>query len=122
MFSTFIQLYNTLSLIGRISDELIDRIGYGKMKAAYKAQIVKDVDTGAVMGYNRALYKMFSDVLERSIKRGEFKSTLSPELLARHFMLAIRGISYAWCIRYPEFDLKTQAIEHFELLINELKG
>ena len=110
-----------LSLIGTISDELIDKIGYEKMKAVYKAQITKDVDTGAVMGYNRALYKMFSDVLERGIRKGEFKSGLSPDLLARHFMLAIRGITYEWCIRHPEFDLKTQATQHFEILINGLK-
>lgn len=92
------------------------------MKAVYKAQIAKDVDTGAVMGYNRALYKMFSDVLERGIRKGEFKPGISPDLLARHFMLAIRGITYEWCIRHPEFDLKTQATEHFEILINGLKG
>lgn len=110
-----------LSLIETISDELIDKIGYGKIKAVYKAQIAKDVNTGAVMGYNRSLYKMFSDVLEMGIQKGELKSELSPNLLARHFMLAIRGITYEWCIRYPEFDLKTQAVEHFKILISGIK-
>ena len=111
-----------ISLIGSISDELIDKIGCGKMKAVYKAQITKDVDTGAVMGYNRALYKMLSEVLDRGMQKGEFKSGLSHDIIARHFMLAIRGLTYEWCIRYPEFDLKTQALEHFEILINGLKG
>lgn len=111
-----------ISLIGSISDELIDKIGCGKMKAVYKAQITKDVDTGAVMGYNRALYKMLSEVLDRGMQKGEFKSGLSHDIIARHFMLAIRGLTYEWCIRYPDFDLKTQALEHFEILINGLKG
>lgn len=110
-----------ISLIEKIADELIDKIGCGKMKAVYKAQIAKDVDTGAVMGYNRALYQMFSDVLEKGICSGEFKAKLSSGILARHLMLAIRGITYEWCIRYPEFDLKMQAVQHFEILIDGLK-
>jgi len=31
--------------------------------------------------------------------------------------MAIRGVSYEWCIRYPNFDLKEQAVAHCLLLI-----
>ena len=110
-----------LSLIGKIADVLIEKIGCNKMKAVYKAQITKDIDTQAVMGYNRKLYKMFSDVLEKGIQRGEFKTKVPLDILTMHFMIAIRGITYEWCIRYPEFDLKARTIQHFEIMLEGIK-
>jgi hypothetical protein len=32
-------------------------------------------------------------------------------------MMAIRGITYEWCIRYPDFDYKEEALRHFEILL-----
>ena len=71
-----------------------------------------------VKGYNRALYDHFSDVITRGLDQGEFRNTHTVETLTRHFVMAIRGLSYEWCIRYPDFDLKTQALEHFQLLLD----
>ena len=51
-----------ISLIGKIADILIHTISCDHMKSIYKAQITKTVDTNSVMGYNRELYKMFSDI------------------------------------------------------------
>jgi len=109
-----------LSLIGKIADVLIE-IGCDKMQFIYKAQITKDLDTGAVTSYNREIYKMFSNVLERGIRRGEFKTDFPLDVLTKHFMMAIRGITYEWCIRYPDFDYKTEALKHFELLLGGCK-
>lgn len=75
------------------------------------------VDTEAVKGYGRELYLLFHGIVEKGIRRGELKSTLSAETLARHFVAALRGISFEWCIRYPDFDLKEQSVEHCRLLI-----
>jgi AcrR family transcriptional regulator len=110
-----------LSLIGKIAD-VLNEIGCYKMQVLYKAQITKDLDTGAVTSYNREIYKMFSNVLERGIKRGEFKTNFPLDVLTKHFMMAIRGITYEWCIRYPEFDYKTESLNHFELLLEGLQN
>ena len=106
-----------LALIGKIADVLIEKIGCDKMKAIYKAQITKDVDAQAVMDYNRALYSMFASVLEKGVQKGEFRTELSIHELTRQFLLAIRGITYEWCIRYPDFDYKEQSLLHIGLLI-----
>ena len=106
-----------LSLIGKIADVLVDHIGIASMQAVYKAQITNDFDTQAVNGYNRHINKMFHDVLERGITRGEFKTNVPLDTLTLHFMMAIRGITYEWCIRYPDFDYKMQALAHFKLLL-----
>lgn len=106
-----------LALIDKITDVLINKIGYGRMKAVYTAQLTKDINTDIVMGYNRQIYQMFSILIDKGMFRGEFKSELSSEILARHLMQAIRGITYEWCIRYPDYDLKSQAVQHFELLL-----
>jgi AcrR family transcriptional regulator len=110
-----------LSFIEEIANIMNDKIGFVKMKAVYKAQITKDIDTDTVMDYNRQIYKMFENILEIGIRRNELKTSIPPDVLARHFMMAFRGITYEWCIRYPEFDLKTQAIQFFKLMISGLK-
>lgn len=110
-----------LSLISKIADVLTNEIGYDNMKTVYRAQISKDIQTNAVMQYGRQAYKLFEHVLETGIRRGELKTELPPDILARHFMMAFRGIAYEWCVRYPDFDLKAQAIEHFRLLISGLR-
>lgn len=109
-----------LSMVDKITDVLME-IGCDKMQILYKAQITKDVDTGEVTSYNREIYKMFSDVLIRGIKRGELKTDISLEILTKHFMMAIRGVTYEWCVRYPEFDYKAEALLHFNLLLKGLR-
>ena len=60
---------------------------------------------------------MFSEVLKRGIERKEFKANIIPDVVARQMMIALRGITYEWCIRYPDFDYKKQAFNQFELLL-----
>lgn len=109
-----------LALTGKICDVLMDTIGCENMKKTYQILLAGTVDTEAVHGYDRELYTLFQDVLERGIQRGELKNVVSANALARHFVTAIRGISYDWCIRYPNFDLKERAVEHIRLLIEGL--
>lgn len=110
-----------LSLIGRIADVITGTIGYDYMSTVYKVQITKTVNTEAVMSYNRELYKMFSDTIGKGILQGEFKSDLSVDTLAKHFIMAIRGLTYEWCIRYPDFYLKEEAQKHFKILLTGIK-
>lgn len=106
-----------LALIEKIADMLINTIGYNNMNAVYKAQLTRTIDTEAIKGYGRELYKMFSDVIGRGIQQGEFKTQLPLETISKHFVMAIRGLTYEWCIRYPDFDLKEEALTHFKILL-----
>lgn len=112
----------TLGLIGKIVDTLTETIGCQSMRTVYKILLTDAMDMNVIKGYDRDLYQIFYDVLECGIKRGEFSSELSLEELTRHFVMAIRGISYEWCIRYPDFDLKAQALTHFQMLLNGIKS
>ena len=106
-----------LALIGRITDVLVDVIGCERMKVVYGAQISKDVGAEVVSDYNREIYDLFGNILGRGVESGEFSSEIPAEVLTRHFMMAIRGITYEWCIRYPDFDYKEEALRHFEILL-----
>ncbi len=111
-----------LALIGKIADVIADIIGYHRMRMVYKVQLTEAINMEAVKGYNRELYKMFADVLDKGMQRGEFKTELPLDIMTRHFVMAIRGLCYEWCIRYPDFDLKEQALAHFKLLLTGIEG
>ncbi len=64
---------------------------------------------------------MFGLILSRGFESGEFNSDVPVDVLTRHFMMAIRGITYEWCIRYPNFDYKEQALRHMKLLIDGIQ-
>jgi len=108
-------------LIGKVADLITGEVGYDKMKTVYKAQLTRDYDTSMVLSYNRGIYAMFSRVLERGIERGEFRADIQPDMIARHMMMALRGITYEWCVRYPDYDYKAQALSHFEILLKGLR-
>ena len=110
-----------LALTKKIADELVDTIGCENMKKIYQMLLTGTVDTEAVKGYGRELYLLFYSILDKGIRRGEITSSLPPEALSRHFVMAIRGVSYEWCIRYPDFDLKTQSRAHFELILKGIQ-
>ncbi len=106
-----------LALIEKIANELTDTIGYENMKKVYQMLLAGAIGTDAVKCYGRELYSLLCRILEKGIQNGEFKCSIPPDILSKHFVTAIRGISYEWCIRYPDFDLKEQAIEHYKLLL-----
>jgi AcrR family transcriptional regulator len=109
-----------ISLIAKIAD-ILNTIGCNHLKSLYKAQITKTVDTNSVLSYTREIYKMFSYILNKGMQQGEFRSELPVDTLTKHCFIAYRGLIYEWCIRYPDFDLKEQALKHFEILLTGLK-
>ncbi|WP_193708201.1 TetR family transcriptional regulator [Alkalibaculum sporogenes] len=110
-------LERMLLLIEKISNVLVDNIGHARMCAVYKIQLTRSVNMENIKDYGRELYKIFAAELNEGIQNGEFKTDLSLEQLTRHLVMAIRGICYEWCIRYPDFDLKGQALTHFSMLL-----
>lgn len=111
-----------LTFVGKIADALVDTIGYDNIAAVYKLQLNRSVKMDAIKGYDRQLYRMFEGILARGMERGEFLASLDLEDLTRHFVMAIRGLTYEWCIRYPELDLKEQAQAHYRLLLSGIKA
>jgi AcrR family transcriptional regulator len=111
-----------LSLIAKISDVLVGEIGCHKMGIVYRVQLTGAYDMDVVKGYNRKLYQIFAAVLGKGLERGEFSTKIPAEILIKHFVMAIRGLTYEWCIRYPDFDLKEEALTHFRILLSGIRN
>ena len=110
-----------LALGEKIADTLSNTLGCENMKKVYQMLLAGTIGTEAVKGYGRELYVLFYSILEKGIRCGELTSSLPLEALSRHFVMALRGVSYEWCVRYPDFDLREQAIEHIRLLIEGIQ-
>lgn len=106
-----------LAFVGEIIDLMLNKVGYDNLRTVYKLQLTNVLDMHTITGYGREIYKLFSDILDRGIQRGEFKASLPLEILTNHFVTAIRGLTYEWCMRYPDFNIKEQVLAHFRLLL-----
>ncbi len=107
-----------LLLVGKIAEVIDNKIGYENMRILYKTHITNTIDVSSSISYKRDIYKMFSSIIEKGSSNGEFKSDLPTDVLSNHFILAMRGITYEWCVRYPEIDLKEQFLIHYKILLN----
>ncbi len=110
-----------LALGEKIADTLLHTLGYENMKKVYQILLTGTMGSESIKGYGRELYALFYSILEKGIRGGELTSSLPLETLSRHFVMAIRGVSYEWCVRYPNFDLKEQIAEHVQLLIDGIR-
>lgn len=106
-----------LSLVGKIADVLTDIIGCENMRILYKIQLGKDNKTNALIDYNRELYKIVYNVIASGINQKMFQPSFSAEEIAKQFVVSYRGLTFEWCIRYPDFNLKEEALRHFEILL-----
>lgn len=110
-----------LSLIGKIADVITDNVGYDLIRLAYRIQIDRNISTNALLSYSREIYGIFSSLIQRGIRRGEFRAELDTERTAEQFVTVLRGFTYEWCIRYPDFSLKEELRRHFNLLLSGVK-
>jgi len=114
-----VSTYDVLILMaGKIAEVLENKIGYENMKVLYKAHLSKATDTTSTTSYERELYNMFEYILNKGVNSKELQLNKPVNTLTHHLVLAMRGITFEWCIRYPDFDLKKQFLEHFEILLN----
>lgn len=107
-----------LALAGKIADILVNKVSHDTMKIVYRLELSTNFDTEAVKGYGRKLYQIIMDVLNRGFQRGEFQTSLTLEELTRQFVMAIRGVSFEWCIRDSDFDLEAQLVTHLKILLH----
>lgn len=115
-------IFETLTLLAeKIAEFTATNVGLENIRVLYRAHLAKTINTTPAMSYNRDLYKLFTEVLERGVQQSEIRQDISVDSLSKHLILAIRGITYDWCIRYPDFNLKEQILEHFNILIYGLR-
>jgi AcrR family transcriptional regulator len=105
----------------KISTTITDAVGYDIIKATYEAQITRKINIDESLKYSRDLYQTFNKIISIGIDEGEFKSTSPVEAITKQCIVAIRGLTYEWCIRYPDFDLKSEVRDHFHLLLEGIK-
>ena len=108
-------------LAEEISDFIENTIGLDNMRALYRAHLSKTIDSTSAMSYNRELYQLFIKVLERGVNQGGIREDIAIDLLAKHLIVAIRGVTFEWCIRYPDLSLKSEILDHFKILLYGLK-
>lgn len=101
--------------------KIADTIGYDLMRCLYEAQITRKVKIDASLSYNRDLYKTLNEIISIGVKRGELESGIPIETIVEQCIISIRGLTYEWCIRYPDFDLKNQVIKHIKILLTGIK-
>ena len=87
----------------------------------YKAHLTNTIDTTSALSYNRKIYELLRRVLEKGVHQGELREDISIDSLTKHLIMSIRGIVFEWCVRYPNFNLKEQVLDHFEILLYGLK-
>jgi AcrR family transcriptional regulator len=107
-----------IKLVDKIATYLSEDIGVESMSMLYEILITKKEDTQAVLGYNRKLYNLFAKIINQGIQNGEFKSDIEVDTVTKHSILALRGLTYEWCLRYPDFNLKNETVKHFQLFLD----
>ena len=108
-------------LAGKITDIIAHTIGYDHMRMLYEVQLTRSINTNATLSYNRELYHIFNSIIKNGIEQGEFKKEIPIDTITNHCVMSIRGLTYEWCIRYPDFDLKGQVLKHFEIMLIGIK-
>ncbi len=106
-----------IELVRKISNYLAEDIGPESMTVLYEILLTKKGNTEAVLGYNRRLYKIFTKVIIQGINQNEFADDIDVDTIVKHSILSLRGLTYEWCVRYPDFDLEEQTVKHFQILL-----
>ena len=110
-----------MAMVERIAGNITENVGYERIRIAYRIQLEKTIDTGMLLSSDRQIYRTFSALIGREMCSGEFRTDIAAENIADHLVMALRGATYEWCIRYPDFDLKSRLLEHFQFLLSGIR-
>lgn len=106
----------------KIADVIINNIGFDLIKLIYEALITKPINLDVQLSYNRKVYQIYYNIIESGIQQGEFTASINTDSISKHCIMSIRGITYEWCIRNADFDLKEEVLKHFNLLLSGIKN
>ena len=109
-----------LKLVEHIIDIMMNTIGLHNMSLIYKYSLTKTVDTNAVMDYQRDIYRLFYDLIIRGIRRDEFHTAQTAEMLAKHCVLLLRASTFEWCIR-DDYNYLEETQKHFKVFIEGIQ-
>lgn len=109
-------------LAEKVAHYIENNIGFENMRLLYISHLTKNIDTSSAMNYSREIYKLFTDTLENGVREGELREDIPVESQVRHLIVAIRGVVFEWCIRYPNYNLKEQLLNHYKILLYGLKN
>lgn len=110
-----------MALVEKIADNIACDLGYTIIKFAYRLQIDRTIDTDVLLNHGREIYHTFSNLVSLGMQQGEFKTDIPAEVIADHLVMSLRGYTYEWCIRYPDFDLKKNYLQQFQILLYGIK-
>lgn len=105
----------------RIADVLTNSIGIDLLKNIYEALLKRTIDTAIVLSYNRKLYQIYKEIIKQGVQQGEFKSTINIDSVSNHCVISFRGMTYEWCVRFPDFDLKEEILKHIDIMLTGIK-
>lgn len=106
----------------KITDVIINDVGIDLIKLSYEAQITKTVNIDIQLSYDRKLYEIYNRIIMLGVQQGEFKATLDIASVSNHCIMSIRGMTFEWCIRFPDFNLKDEIAKHMDLLLSGIKN
>lgn len=105
----------------KITDVIINDIGIDLIKLIYKAQITKTINLDIQLSYDRKVYQIYNQIIMLGVEQGEFKATLDIASVSNHCIMSIRGMTFEWCIRFPDFNYKDEVAKHIDLLLSGIK-
>lgn len=105
----------------KVADMIINSIGFDLIKIIYEAQLKRTIDTANLLSYNRKVYQIYKQIIKQGVQQGEFKAAINIDSVSNHCIMSIRGMTYEWCIRFPDFDLKEEILKHFDILLTGIK-
>jgi len=106
----------------KIVDVLVNDLGFDVMRTLYEAALKKADGTQGLLNYNRKLNQIYKDIILQGVRQGEFREALNVDSVSNHCVMSIRGMTFEWCARYPDFDLKKEVLQHFDLLLAGIRN
>lgn len=100
---------------------LVKDIGYEILRNSYAAMLSAKLDTEMILNYSRSLPLIYKKIIFKGIHDEEFKAATDADYFTRQLMIAIRGMTFEWCICCHEFDLEEELLKHINLLLEGLK-
>ena len=125
-FSSLLPDTNTSEILLLVTDRILhvmtDDIGHDYLSIMYEMLLDKSEDIRAVTSPERKLYDTLASIVTLGIQRGDFRNDLDIKQLASHLLIALRGLTYQWCVLYPNFDLHAHGKSHMQLLLKGIEN
>lgn len=105
----------------KIADVMLHDVGFDTMRTIYEVALKKADGTGAVLDRNRKLNQIFSTIIVHGVEQGEFTESHETQSVADQMVMGIRGLTFQWCVHYPDFDLKSEIQQMIHLMLNGIR-